>query len=344
MPAAGAVQILFGSAAGLTGISDQLWTQDTAGIDDESEVSDAFGLSIAVGDFGGTSHVDLAIGVPYEDFGPEADEVQDAGAVQILLGSPAGLTAAGSQFWTQDSGFVLDQMERFDYFGLALAGADFGGSPYADLAIGLPFEDVRSGGRTVVPETSNAGAVEVLYGSSTGLTDVGNQLWRQGKGGLTDPAEEGDGFGTALAAADFGGAAQADLAIGVRYESLGPPGSEILYAGAVSVLYGSGAGLVAAGNQLWTQDTAGVEDVAEEGDLFGSSLAAGDIDGSGQFDLIVGVFGEGLGAGREQAGAVNVAYGSPAGLADIGDQFWTQDSPGIRDTAEGDDHFGRSVA
>jgi hypothetical protein len=37
---------------------------------------------------------------------------------------------------------------------------------------------------------------------------------------------------------------------------------------------------------------------------------------------------------------VNVLYGTESGLSAVGDQFWNQDTPGIKDTAEGQDGFG----
>jgi hypothetical protein len=46
--------------------------------------------------------------------------------------------------------------------------------------------------------------------------------------------------------------------------------------GGVNVIYGSATGLTAAGgpgNQFWSQDSQGIEDFADSGDRFGSSLA-----------------------------------------------------------------------
>jgi len=42
------------------------------------------------------------------------------------------------------------------------------------------------------------------------------------------------------------------------------------------------------------------------------------------------------------AGAINVLYGSTTGLQTLSpaDQFWSQDSSGVEDTAEEDDKFG----
>ncbi|MHC4406534.1 MAG: integrin alpha, partial [Planctomycetota bacterium] len=45
------------------------------------------------------------------------------------------------------------------------------GDGYDDLAVGVPYEDV--GGVT------DAGMVNVVYGSSTGLTATGSQTWQQ---------------------------------------------------------------------------------------------------------------------------------------------------------------------
>ena len=102
----------------------------------------------------------------------------DAGAVNILYGSASGLTAAGNQFWTQDNPGILERAEAGDLFGSALATGDFDGDGFADLAVGVPFENVGS--------VSDAGAVNILYGSASGLTAAGNQFWAQDSPGITE--------------------------------------------------------------------------------------------------------------------------------------------------------------
>jgi hypothetical protein len=77
-------------------------------------------------------------------------------------------------------------------------------------------------------------------------------------------------------------------------------------------------------------------------DAFGSALAAGDFDGDGFDDLTVGVPDEDIGVSVD-AGAVNVLYGSAAGLSSTDNQIWHQDSPDIRNTAETNDSFGNAV-
>jgi hypothetical protein len=58
-------------------------------------------------------------------------------------------------------------------FGFALSAGNFDDDDdgTTDLAIGVPFEHVGS--------IADAGSVNVLYGDSGGLDDIGDQLWHQ---------------------------------------------------------------------------------------------------------------------------------------------------------------------
>ena len=148
--------------------------------------------SLAAGDFNGDGFSDLAIGSDSEDVPAFlGGTVVDAGAINVLYGSPAGLTANGNQFFSQDTQFIPDGSENGDRFASALAAANFGGSGHDDLAIGVPGEGVGS--------TSGAGDVYVLLGSITGLSANGAQLWNEDSPGLlTDGVEKDDNFGTSL--------------------------------------------------------------------------------------------------------------------------------------------------
>jgi hypothetical protein len=181
----------------------------------------------------------------------------NAGAINVLYGSATGLSATGNQFWSQNSPGILDTAEEWELFGTTLASGDFNGDGFADLAIGVPYEDVGI--------ATDAGAVNVLYGTASGLSATGNQFWTQDSPNIPDTAESGDRFGHSLSAANFGKSARADLAIGVPSEDAG----SISGAGAVSVLYGSSSGLTATGNQFITQNSSGILNAAEAGDGFG---------------------------------------------------------------------------
>jgi hypothetical protein len=210
---------------------------------------------------------------------------------------------------------VGSSAEVNELFGFALAAGDFDRDRHADLAIGVPGEDV-------VDPLDNAGAVNVLYGGAAGLTGSGSQFFTQNTPGVGGTAEDGDLFGL-VTAGDFDRDRYPDLAIGVLQESVGSIGN----AGAVNVLYGGRAGLTGSGGQYFTQNTPGVASSAEQFDGFGRALAAGDFDGDRHADLAIGVPEEHVGS-INAAGAVNVLYGGRPGLAGSGSQFFTQNTRG----------------
>ena len=135
----------------------------------------------------------------------------------------------------------------------------------------------------VAGSTNAAGLVYVVPGSGAGLRVSATRVWSQAAKGVQGSPEIGDGFGNTLAAADFGGGPEADLAIGADGEGRGAASR----AGMVHVLYGSSRGLTATGDQVWTQDSSHVPGVAESDDAFGRRLAAGNFDGRHKADLAV---------------------------------------------------------
>jgi FG-GAP repeat len=304
------------------------------------------------GDFNGDGFDDLAIGVPLEDVNTGAGIIDDAGAVNVLYGSSNGLSAASpprpDQFWTQSTPDVNDVSEAGDLFGDSLSSGDFNGDGFDDLAIGVPSEDVDTGTGTI----ANAGAVNVLYGSSNGLSATSlrpDQIWTQSSTDVNDVSEADDLFGASVSSGDFNGDGINDIVIGVPFET-----GIIDDAGAVNVLYGSSNGLSATSprpDQFWTQSTPDVNDVSEAGDLFGDSLSSGDFNGDGFDDLAIGTPFEDIdtGAGTiDDAGAVNVLYGSSSGLSATSpprpDQIWTQSTPDVNDVSEAGDLFGDSLS
>ncbi|HEX5614895.1 MAG TPA: VCBS repeat-containing protein, partial [Acidimicrobiia bacterium] len=80
---------------------------------------------------------------------------------------------------------------------------------------------------------------------------------------------------------DFNGDGYADLVIADWRATVGGQAD----AGGVHVLYGSPDGPRTTGVQLWTQDSAGVPNVAEPSDAFGYTWVAADFDGDGYDDL-----------------------------------------------------------
>jgi hypothetical protein len=344
----GAVQVLYGSPAGLTAARSQFWTQDSAGVRDVAEEEDHFGSALAAGDFDGDGRADLAVGVPFEDIAGRID----TGMVQVLYGAAPGLAALPdtqrTQIWHQSVAGIPDLAEIGDGFGGTLATGDFDADGNADLAVSAPYEDLGADANQVV----DAGVVHVIRGSAGGLTAAGAQRFSEDTVGIRGFAEARDFFGWSLVAGDFDGTGAADLAIGIPMEDFSLESTSLTNAGAVAVVYSSGpAGLTAPSSRIVTQSVAGMlgegmADSAETGDTFGHALGAAQVAGSPAAALVVGIPSEDLGA-IPNAGAVHVVYGPlPPGQDAVGgaNTLWTQDSAGVLDAAETADGFGLTVA
>ena len=134
--------------------------------------------------------------------------------------------------------------------------------------IGSPFEDTPS---------IDGGSITVIYGKPAGLDLGDTQGFVQTVG---SPSEPSDRFGEALAAGDFDGNGRMDLAVGTPNETIAFEEAT----GYVNLFRGTPSGLV-------EDDGYGglaLENKVEAGTEIGASLAAGDLDGDGDDELVVG--------------------------------------------------------
>ena len=308
----GAVEVMYGSATGLTTAGSQLWSQDSPGIAGGSEEWDRFGAEVAAGNFNGDGYTDLAIGAPEEDF---AAGFEDDGVVHVLFGSAAGITSAGNQLFGLSTAGVPGDPQEWGNFGSVLAAGNLGRGTPDELVIGYS----RS--------LADSGSVIVLYGGRGGITTSGAQRWTQASPGIAENPGQSEQFGIALAIGNFGGNANSDLAIGVREDTSG-----FSQSGAVHVLYAGPDGLTATGSQLWSQASAGIAENPEILDYFGDGLAAGDLDLSGFDELIIGAPEERLtradGSDIPDAGVVHILFGAAPGLSTSGARYLNLDNPG----------------
>ncbi len=293
---AGLVQLLNTSGPGSpldsAGEREQNDFLDECGLFDGNELNEFWGQALVFGRFGSSS-ASLVVGGFTEGFAG----LNNAGRITVMFGDTLGC-------FDQNTAGVLESAEDGDFFGAALATGDFDDDGFGDLAIGVPGEDFVETG------DGRAGAVQVLFGSSSGLTVAGDVLFAQdnfplGQGNL----DLDDHFGDALVSGDFDGDGVDDLAIGVPDEDIGAAPGQGVDAGTIHARYGSPAGFVDAFDQTFNSDfPASMPDSANADDAFGAALAAGDFDGNGTDDLAVGMPGEGLGS-QALAGATTVLYG-----------------------------------
>lgn len=170
----------------------------------------------------------------------------------------------------------------------ALVSADFDGDGIADVALGVPENDLKR---------PQGGAVFIYRGSANGLPTEATWVIT----GASDTAQ----LGAVLATGDLDGDGKADLAISA-------PGDDVTVADSGAVyLYTFGAD----GPHLLRALTG-----LGRGN-FGASIAIGDVDGDGDNDLVVGSPGADLapGTGYTSRGVVDVFLLQPGQpIADLG--------------------------
>jgi hypothetical protein len=242
------------------------------------------------GDVNGDGYDDVIVGVPrYADGQPEE------GVVFLYPGGPDG--PASSPAWTVKS----DQ--AYARFGTAVATAgDVDGDGFADVVVTANGYDA---------EATNEGAAFVYRGGPDGLADA--PAW------MVHPTDQAyANFGrSASTAGDVNGDGYDDLIVGAPWYDT-DQSEENWDRGAAFVYHGSAQGLDADAD--WTMMGEG-----QEKGKFGIAVStAGDVNGDGYGDVIVGAYQH-----REapyitpyREGVVFVYHGGPAGLT-TGAADWT---------------------
>ena len=292
-------------------------------------------MALAAGDANGDLIDDLAVGIPGEDTPDVGFPVsRDTGSVLILRGRAAtgtrpGLRGEGSAEFGADTPMVAGDGRAGDLMGITLAMGDVQGDGFADVVVSAVGRDVTG--------ATDAGALYVLRGSAQGIRPAGSRYLHADSTDVAGTAQPGDRLGSGLALGDLNDDGVADLLVGIAGQAVGAASR----AGAVLALYGGPSGLTGVGSRQFHAGTAttGLADKVEAFDVFGASVAIGDLDGNRYGDLVIGVPGEDHPRAVD-AGAVVLAYGSEGGTAAAGGRMFHGANVGSQSQRERGDRWG----
>lgn len=282
------------------------------------------------GDLNGDGIGDFAVGAALADAGP----VVDAGAVYVVFGqngSRPAFESLGNLGGVR--GFRIQGAGSNDQLGFATAPAgDINGDGIDDLILGAGDADTAG---------TDSGAAYVVFGRSSAFPASLSVTQLDGSIGfrLTGAAaNDGAGFGVA-GVGDFNGDGRDDLAVGAPGFDIPGLGST----GAAFVVYGRNSFPASLALASLDASTGLRIEGAAAGDFAGQRIAAGDINGDGRADLLIGAPGRDDAADR--AGSAYVLYGRAGPLPATLNLASINGTNGFRlDGARTEDYAGYNVA
>ena len=300
---AGAAYLIYGKAAGFGNLSlDRLDVSD--GFRMVGGLLDLAGTSVsAAGDVNGDGYADVIVGSP----GDNGADGFRSGQAYVLFGTADGYESIDLDQFPTASGFVIRGDTFGDEAGFSVSSAgDVNGDGFADVVVGAPGGDDGGVG---------AGEAYVLFGKSggfgqDGLIDLTNLSASDGFA-VTGAAAFDEAGQSVSSAGDINADGYADLIVGA-------PGNDAagLGAGAAYVIFGKADGFAPVNlGSLALPDGFVILGDAQLDQAGWSVAAAGDVNGDGFADVVLGARRSDIGG--VAAGAAYVIYGKAAGFGPV---------------------------
>ena len=234
---------------------------------------DRTGLSVATADVNGDGFDDMLVGAPGNCGCPLYPGDTYYGKVWVIFGKETGLATIDLASLAPADGFVITGVEEYDQTGYSVASAgDINGDGFDEIVIGTPGS--YDGGDYL-------GTAYVIFGKAGGFADIDLAALDPADGFAIHGAAAYDYLGiTVSGAGDVNGDGFADIIVGA-------PEAEY-YAGASYVIFGKAGGFTDIDLSDLTAADGFVIHGAEDYDGAGSVSSAGDVDGDGFDDLIIG--------------------------------------------------------